>query len=303
MKVLSLSRLFRREKIGTIIINLSSDLKAAGIAAKIAGVKNIIYRRGSAIAIRNTLLNRFLFKKVITQVIANSEETARTILQKNIRLIDEDRIDVIYNGIELKNYNNQKYESIYKRKDGEVIIGNAGRLSEEKGQVYLLQLARVLKDRGFKFKILIAGTGKLKSRLLKTAKHLQVEDVVLFVGFLENIRRFNQSIDIFVLTSLYEGFGYVLVEAMAEKKPVVAFDIRSSAEIVRNNESGFLVESLNVNELAEKVGDLMNNKELRLKMGERGRQIVEEIFTFERTLSQVEGLIQREILKSSFSKP
>jgi glycosyltransferase involved in cell wall biosynthesis len=303
LRILSLSRLFRKENIGTIIINLSSDLKAAGLAAKLAGVKNIIYRRGSALPIRNTLLNRFLFKRVITQVIANSEETSRTILQKNSHLIDESRIDVIYNGIDLKNYGDQKFESIYVRESGEVIIGNAGRLSEEKGQIYLLQLASILKNKGYKFKILIAGTGKLKSRLVKTAKQLHVEDVVLFVGFLENIRRFNQSIDIFVLTSLYEGFGYVLVEAMAEKIPVVAFDIRSSAEIVRNNESGFLVESLNVTALAEKVEYLMNNKEKRLEMGERGRQIVEEVFTFNRTLAQVERLIEREIVRSSFSKP
>jgi glycosyltransferase involved in cell wall biosynthesis len=250
VKILSLSRMFRREKVGTIIINLSSDLKAAGVAAKLAGVKNIIYRRGSAIAIRNTALNRFLFKRVVTQVIANSEETSRTILIKNKNLIEEDRINVIYNGIELKNYDNQQLEVVYTRQEGEVIIGNAGRLSEEKGHIYLLQLARILKDKGYKFKILIAGTGKLKSKLLKLARYLQVEDEVNFLGFVENIRMFNQTIDIFVLSSLYEGFGYVLVEAMAERKPIVAFDIGSSAEIVINNKSGFLVESLNITDLA-----------------------------------------------------
>jgi glycosyltransferase involved in cell wall biosynthesis len=290
VKILSLSRMFRREKVGTIIINLSSDLKAAGVAAKLAGVKNIIYRRGSAIAIRNTALNRFLFKRVVTQVIANSEETSRTILIKNKNLIEED-------------YDNQQLEVVYTRQEGEVIIGNAGRLSEEKGHIYLLQLARILKDKGYKFKILIAGTGKLKSKLLKLARYLQVEDEVNFLGFVENIRMFNQTIDIFVLSSLYEGFGYVLVEAMAERKPIVAFDIGSSAEIVINNKSGFLVESLNITDLAEKVEELINNKDLRIKMGESGRKRVEEVFTFEQTLAQVEDLIHREIWSSSFPKP
>jgi glycosyltransferase involved in cell wall biosynthesis len=295
VKLVRLSNLFRKEKIGTIIINLSSDLKAAGIAAKMAGVKNIIYRRGSAIAIRNTFLNRFLFKRVVTQVIANSEETSRTILLKNRNLISTERIHVIYNGIELDNFEKQGLTEVYSRQDGEIIIGNAGRLSEEKGQIYLLQLARILKDKGYKFIILIAGTGKLESRLLKMARHLQVEDKVKFLGFVDNIRRFNQSIDIFVLTSLYEGFGYVLVEAMAERKPIVAFDIRSSAEIIVNNDSGYLVESLNVSALAEKVEELINNKDLRMKMGEAGRKRVEKVFAFDRTLSQVENLIQKEI--------
>ncbi len=302
-KLLKLYSFFRREKIGTIIINLSSDLKAAGIAAKLAGVKNIIYRRGSAVPIRNTILNRFLFRSVVTRVIANSEETSRTILLNNANLIEKDRINVIYNGLDLKNYKLQEYEDLYSRQNGEIIIGNAGRLSEEKGQIYLLQMARILKDKGYKFKILIAGTGKLESRLIKTARHLKVTDEIVFLGFVDNIRRFNQNIDIFVLTSLYEGFGYVLVEAMAEKKPVVAFDIRSSAEIVKNNDSGFLVESMNVVSLTEKVEELMNNKDLRFQMGNAGRKRVEEIFTFDLTLAQVEALIQKEISIHNIPKP
>ncbi len=303
VKLIRLSRFFKREKIGCIIINLSSDLKAAGIAAKLAGVKNIIYRRGSAIAIRNTILNRYLFKNVITQVIANSEETSRTITLRNNNLIDENRINVIYNGIELEKYNDEKFETVYKRKEGEIIIGNAGRLSEEKGQIYLLQLARILKDKGYKFRILIAGTGKLEARLQKAARQLKVEDEIVFLGFVDNIRRFNQSIDIFILTSLYEGFGYVLVEAMAEKKPVVAFDIRSSAEIVKNNVSGFLVESLNVDALSQKVEELIKNSDLRIKMGKEGRKRVEEIFTFDQTLTHVETLIHREMNLNIIHKP
>jgi len=302
-KIISLSRMFKRKKIGTLIINLSSDLKAAGIAAKLAGVKNIIYRRGSAIAIRNTILNRYLFQKVVTQVIANSEETSRTILVNNRNLIAEDRINVIYNGVELELYDERKLQEVYHRQNGEIIIGNAGRLSEEKGQIYLLQIAKIFKDKGLNFKILIAGTGKLESKLRKQARHMQVDDKVEFLGFVDNIRRFNQSIDIFILTSLYEGFGYVLVEAMAEKKPVVAFDIRSSAEIVIHNETGFLVESLNAGLLAEKLEELMINKDMRTRMGEAGRKRVEEIFTFDQTLTQVETLIQREIARNNYTKP
>ena len=100
--------LLRKENIGTIIINLSSDLKVAGIAAKLAGVRNIIYRRGSAIAIRDTWLNRFLYREVVTEIIANSEETARTILQNNQKLVPEEKIKVIYNGIDLEVYDKQQ---------------------------------------------------------------------------------------------------------------------------------------------------------------------------------------------------
>ena len=62
-KIIVLKRVFQQEKIDSIILNLSADLKVAGIAARLAGIKKIVYRRGSAIPIRNTFLNRYIFIK------------------------------------------------------------------------------------------------------------------------------------------------------------------------------------------------------------------------------------------------
>ena len=77
------ARIFKREKVGVLVTNLSGDMKIASIAGKIAGVPRIIYRRGSAIPIRNTPINRYLFRRVITMIMANSKETKRTILANN----------------------------------------------------------------------------------------------------------------------------------------------------------------------------------------------------------------------------
>ena len=154
-------------------------------------------------------------------------------------------------------------------------------------------MALNLKKKGYNFRVIIAGTGKLKSKLKKYARTLGVEDEVVFTGFVDNIKSFTSSIDIFVLTSLYEGFGYVLVEAMAEEKPVVAFDIHSSAEIIQDGETGFLVRKTDVEELTIKLEQLMSSKSLRVEMGKKGRQRVEEIFTFTETLNKVETLIRK----------
>ncbi|MBN1187672.1 MAG: glycosyltransferase [Bacteroidales bacterium] len=291
-KVLRLSKIFKRERIKTIIINLSSDLKLAGIAAKIAGVPNIIYRRGSAVPVRNTSLNRYLFGHIVTQVIANSDETRRTILVNNDHLINPDKIKVIYNGIDLNEYQQQKFRTLYEKNNGEIVLGNAGRLSEEKGHIYLIELARILKDKNYNFKILIAGKGKMEAKLRKYAKALDVEDKVFFMGFVDNIKSFNKSIDVFVLTSLYEGFGYVMVEAMAVAKPVVAFDIKSSGEIVENNHTGYIVKKADVDDLANAIEKLINNRKQMKEFGENGLKRVEEVFNIEKTLKQVEELIQ-----------
>jgi len=290
--VLKIARILKREKTKTLIVNLSSDLKAAGLAARIAGIQNVIYRRGSAIPIRNTILNRFIYRHLVTEIIANSEETKRTILLNNPNLIDKHKIRVVYNGIDLDEYRASKSRILYKRANREIILGNAGRLTEEKGHVYLLELARILKEKKIRFKMLIAGSGKLKNRLEKIARAYKVDRDVKFLGFVKDIRSFNQTIDVFLLTSLWEGFGYVMVEAMAEEKPVIAFDIRSSAEIIDEGQTGFLVPKGNVEQLAEKITTLLENKNLREEFGRKGKDRVEKYFTIHKTLKKVEDLLE-----------
>ena len=291
-KIIHLVRIFRREKVRTLIINLSSDLKVAGLAAKFSGVDNVIYRRGSAIPIRNTALNRFIYKNLVTEIIANSEEVRRTILYNNPNLFNPHKIRIIYNGIDMIGYNKINSRILYKRKDGEIILGNAGRLSEEKGHIYLLEMARELKKRNANFKILIAGSGKLYSKLQKIARMYNVHKEVRFLGFVENIKSFHRTIDIFILTSLWEGLANVVMEAMAEKKPVVAFDILSSTEIVDHGVTGFLVQKGNVEELTDKVYTLMDSEKLRKEFGRQGKEKVEHFFTIDGTMRQVEDLLE-----------
>ncbi len=290
-KINHLRRIFLREEVKTLVINLSSDLKVAGLAAKLAGVENIIYKRANAIPIRNTSLNRFLFSKVITRMIANSEETKRSVLANNPNLIEPSKIHVIYPGIELDLTEKTGLDPVYEKLDGEIVLGNAGRLSEEKGQIYLIHLAEILKERGVRFRILIAGEGKLKSWLKKQARQRNVQEEVIFLGFIKDVERFYSNIDIFLLTSLWEGFGYVLVEAMAQKKPVIAFDIKSSAEVVDDGTSGYLVPRGDVQTMADRVVQLARNKKLRQEFGNRGFLKVEEQFTINNTIEEVRDFL------------
>ena len=117
---------------------------------------------------------------------------------------------------------------------------------------------------------------------------------VLFLGFIDNVEQFYMDIDIFLLTSLWEGFGYVMVEAMAEKKPVIAFDIKSSAEVVNNGKTGFLVPRGNVEAMALKVIELASNKKLRQEFGSKGYKRVESLFTIDHTLEEVRDFITAE---------
>lgn len=275
LKVKELTFQFGQMQFDMIIINLSADLKAAGMAAKRAGVKRIVYRRGSAIPVKNSFLNRYLYHRVITEIIANSEATKRTLLVNNSKLFPEERITVIYNGLDFASYPPLPEAPRHQ----EVIIGNLGRLVTQKGQDMLLKMARELLDQQVRFRLVIGGDGPLLDKLKQEVNRLGLHDVVEFKGFIADVPAFMQSLDIFVLPSHWEGFGYVIAEAMYYSKPVVAFNISSNGELIENNQSGFLVDYPNVNLLAEKTVLLISNEKLRHEMGRAGRKIVEEKFS------------------------
>ncbi len=290
-KLFYLICLFKKQNVKVLIINLPSDLKIAGPAARIANVDKIIYRRGSAIPIKDTFLNRFIFKNVVDEVIANSFKTKETILQNNSNFIEKNKIKVLYNGLDIKEFDDRNFEYIYNRQGNEILIGNAGRLNKQKGQNFLIEIAANLKKRNINFKILIAGSGKIKKDLINYAKKLGVNDKIIFLDFVENIKDFMQSIDIFALTSHWEGFGYVNVEAMVSNKPVVAFNISSNPEIIDDNKTGFLIEPYNIVDFTDKIEILCNNPKLREDFGIAGRKKVEDLFNEEKLFLQFENII------------
>ena len=290
-KILLLRKIFIRENIYIIILNLSADLKVAGIATKFAGISRIIYRRGSAIPIKNRWLNRIIFKNIVTDIIANSEETKRTVLQNNPNIFPSEKIKVIYNGINIGDYDPGTEKRLYKRNNDEIILGNMGRLVRQKGQRYLIDIASELKKSNLQFKILIAGDGPLKQDLLSYAEKLKVTDEIIFLGFIDNVVEFMNSIDIFLLTSLWEGFGYVIVEAMICKKPVVAFNCSSNPELVEENKTGFLIEFGNIKNFAEKLEILINDKDLISDFGEQGYLKATKNFSAEKIINELENFL------------
>lgn len=275
-KINNVANYLRENNLEIVIVNSSQDMKFGGFAAKKAKVKHIIYRRGSAIPIKNSLINRYFFSNVITNVIANSLETKKTINTKG-KLFPEDKIFVLRNGIDTKSYINTINLNQHKKYDDKIILGNIGRLVKQKNQLFLIEVAKELKKRKINFQLRIGGEGRLRKLIESRIKDYELESEVYLDGFINKPEIFLNSIDIFLLPSLWEGFGYVLAEAMLFKKPVVAFNCSSNPELIINNKNGYLTKFNNVLYFTEKVIDLINFKEKRNKMGEFGyNKIVNE---------------------------
>jgi glycosyltransferase involved in cell wall biosynthesis len=280
----------RAHRPDALILNLPSDLKAAAPMAKAVGVRQIIYRRGSDLPVRDSFLNRLLYGRIINRLIVNSEATRRSALVNNPSLIPPERISVLPSGLDCaaldaaltaaKNAqqvaaldaskNAQQVAALSAEQDAQqdatqdvkqvaerkikrdlpsslrhapprpFIIGNAGRLTRQKGQHLLLRLAARLCKADFSFRLIIAGSGDLEGRLKELARRLGVDDKVIFTGFLENLAPFWTGIDIFISSSLWEGFGNVILEAGLAEKPVFAFNVSNLPELVAQGENGLL---------------------------------------------------------------
>lgn len=295
-KVNGLASFFKSEEIDTVIFTTSQDAKLAGFAAKKAGVKNIVYLRGLAVPIKASKTNKKLYGNTVTHLIANSEATKSQILINQHNYLAPEKVKVIYHGVETKNIfdpqNSELFKSIRKEYEGKTIIGNAGRLTKQKGQEDLIEVAKILKSKTLRFVVLIAGTGELEHELEEKIKTLGLHNEVKLLGFIDDMEGFMAAQDILALTSKWEGFGFVLVEAMLKSKPVVAYDVSSNPEIVTANETALLAELNNINEFAGHVATMITNTDLRKQFGTAGKKRAVEQFEQEKRIDELIDYIQ-----------
>jgi glycosyltransferase involved in cell wall biosynthesis len=290
-----LQKAYQKLNVDTVIFSTSQDVKLGGIAAKRAGINRIVYLRGLAVPIKNSFINRYLFKHVLSHVATNSEATASFVTKHLKDAVDPKKLGIIYHGIEINEPPTGKLLPEIKNKKHGIVLGNAGRLTKQKGQHFLVDVAERLKLKGVDFSLFIAGTGELENELRTLIQQKELENHVYLLGFISEMDTFMNSLDIFLLSSAWEGFGYVLVEAMLREKPVVAFDVSSNPEIIERDKTGFLVPYPDAEAFADQTKLLIENEALRLEMGQNGRKRVEAKFEIRERVIEFENFIKKTI--------
>jgi len=156
------------------------------------------------------------------------------------------------------------------------ILLGVGRLIEEKGFELLFEVFIELKDKYPEWGLAIVGDGPLRSFLEQRIKQSGLQNRVFLPGRAGNIGKWYESADIFALSSLYEGFPNVLVEAMAYGLPVVSFDCNSGPrDIIRHEIDGLLVPQGSKSDLTKALDRLMSDDVLRKKYSERALEVRE----------------------------
>lgn len=213
----------------------------------------------------------------------------------------EQKVRVIYNGIDPSEFNGQDRTSFRQELGADadtLIIGTAGRLVQIKGMEIFLQAAKEILKQTTRVTFVIIGEGEYRAKLENLAKNLGVFPYVKFAGFRKDMSRVMNSLDVFVLCSTVpEAFPRVILEAMACAKPVIGTYLGGIPELI-GEDSGILVPSRDADSLAKAILSLMVNREKIQRMGRAGRKRVEENFTIENHIVQIERLYE-ELLANS----
>jgi len=246
---------------------------------------------------------------ITDKIIALTEQEKNNHL--HFRIASGDKFSVVHSGIKLDKFSNLSVDPAAMRKklgisEGELVVGTTGRLTPVKGHRHLIEAAENIVDARPNTTFVFLGDGELSDELKNMASKLNLKEKVKFLGWRQDVAEVMSVFDLFVLPSLNEGMGRVLVEAMALGKPVVASNVGGIPDLVIHGKNGCLVPPGYAQSLSAAISDLIEDPERGRKMGENGKKraidysadsMVQKIDQLYRTMLQ-----QKYITKSIVSK-
>ena len=204
-------------------------------------------------------------------------------------------------GVDTEKFKNLNIE----KKENKITVGIVKTLTEKYGIEYLIkaikELENILDTENYKkIRLLIYGKGELKNKLEDLTKELQIEDKVIFKGYISNedVPKALNEMDIFVVPSILnsESFGVVAVEAMACEVPVIVSDVDGLKEVVVNNETGFVVPKRSSKEIANKIKILIENSDTVKKFKKNARERVLKLYDWNKNVDNMIKIYE-ELLK------
>ena len=212
-----------------------------------------------------------------------------------------DKCSVVYNGVDLKKFSVETNCTLKQKFGTDIIVGQIGTIEPRKGTEFFIKAAPMVLKKFPQAKFLIVGSPlPSQERYFEKMKNLVcemgLEKNIVFTGFERHIQEKLKGMDMVVLASLREPFSRVLLEAMACGKPVVATAVGGTPEMVINGATGILVPPADPLALANAIINILSDREMAKKMGMEGRKRVEEEFSIERYVRNIERIYE-EILQ------
>lgn len=255
-----------------------------------------------------------LFYKTIERVLARKSTKIIAIsdiqkeeLWKHHGICKQSKLTVIPLGFDLDRFQEnvekkrKSFRSKYKIADDEIAIGIIGRLVPIKNhQLFINSINEVIKQTSKKIRVFIIGDGEEKEQLILLLKRIELDYVewrenkepatVTLTSWIKEIDWANAGLDIIALTSLNEGTPVSLIEAQASNKPIVTTNVGGVENIVLRNETAFITDTDNLEQFSVAILKLIEDDELRKKMGKKGWGFVKKEFHYSRLVHDMKNL-------------
>jgi glycosyltransferase involved in cell wall biosynthesis len=297
----ALYNLFRKEKFDIVHTHTAKAGALGRMAAALAGVPIIIHtpHGHNLYGYFNVALSRMILWIERFLTIFTDRIIALTALEKRdytiLGVAAAEKVSLIYQGLEL----DSEASSADDRKDArrelglgsaEKVVGMVSRLEPIKGPAYFIDAAKYVSEKFPAVKFVMVGEGSLRKALEKKITALGLKDKFILTGWRDDVRRMISAFDLMALPSLNEAVGIVLIEAQAEGVPVVATNVGGIPEIIKDQETGILVDPASPEELARAINSLLGDDNKRAAMALAGREWVKGRFEARAMADEVSAL-------------
>lgn len=294
-------RFIRKNKIDIVHTHSSKAGILGRLAAKAAGVKVILHsvHGWSFHDFQNTFAKRlFLFLErscaaFTDKIIVVSKSDKSKGLKEAIG--EENKYKVIPYGINHDEFYNQDNALCDELNipPSDILVGMVACFKPQKAPLDYIKVARIAAGQVKNVKFVLIGDGALRSKISKLISEYNLKDKVFLAGWRQDVPKILPALDIFLLTSLWEGFPVVALEACAAGKPVLVTNTGGIAEFIQEGKNGFLINPGETEKMAEKLLVLINDEVLRKQMGEKARQSVQGVFLIDTMVNSHQSLYRK----------
>jgi glycosyltransferase involved in cell wall biosynthesis len=275
-----------------IHVNESHALTAAWLSGATGKLPLLISRRvGYPIGTGYFSRARFNGAK---RVIANSHWVADQAVASGL---PREKITVIYEGVEIPEPVPADIRQAARARWGvlpnQQLLGCSGVLLPDKGQEWVIRALRILRSEFPSCRLLLAGDGSYRANLQSLAGELNLQDAVIFAGFVRDIESVYRALDVFVFPAMFEGLGTSLLAAMAHAVPCVTYFGCALGEIVENGKSGLQVEAENPQALADAIAKILRDRDASANLAAAGRERIVQIFSAEHMVDETVRLYRQ----------
>jgi len=297
----SLARILRRHQPQILHLHFTGFLGVYPWLARLLSVQKIFFtdhtsRPAGYLPLRAPLWKRTLARIInlpISKVICVSRYGQHCLT--TLKLLPDDRHALVYNAVDLSRVTEKPnaaadFRQHYGIPEGRVVIVQVSWMIPEKGIPALLETARVLLSSNQQVHFVLVGEGAYREQFMKDAEAMGIAGHVTWTGLIQDpfgAGVFEAADIVCQLSEWEELFGWMIAEAMAYRKPIVATKVGGIPELVADGVTGFLVGRRDPVMAAERLNRLAGDAELRRKLGEAGRNVVNEKFDLRRNVAQL----------------